>query len=305
VLSYLFSDHLGSTTVTTDSSGTKTAEMRYKPWGETRYTSGTTPTARHYTGQYEETGIGLYFYNARWYDPVLGRFAQADTLIPQAGNPLAWDRYAYGFNNPSRYTDPTGHFTKDEIKEYFGVDTWDEVLKHFQKGGELEGCWGWLTVLEKAEIGDEIAIKWDKNQLPSGHPEVEDIYKGKFSKDKTGRLNIMGEDSYMDQMKAGKYGAEYSLFHYASDDAKRAAAAFIVIATDLLIGIPIFYFAVLSGQPLLMKAGEFLETSVVLPVNILGVKMWLDASHGKLEEVLNIQAIPDPRLPNPYQEPVR
>jgi RHS repeat-associated protein len=109
VLSYLFSDHLGSTTVTADSSATKTAEMRYKPWGETRYTSGTTPTARHYTGQYEESGIGLYFYNARWYDPLLGRFAQADTLIPQPGSPLAWDRFAYTLNNPVNFTDPSGH----------------------------------------------------------------------------------------------------------------------------------------------------------------------------------------------------
>ncbi|RME57530.1 hypothetical protein D6779_08480, partial [Candidatus Parcubacteria bacterium] len=48
-------------------------------------------------------------YNARWYDPQLGRFAQADTLIPGAAGPLAWDRYAYTLNNPLRYTDPGGH----------------------------------------------------------------------------------------------------------------------------------------------------------------------------------------------------
>ncbi|WP_343414166.1 hypothetical protein [Candidatus Amarolinea dominans] len=30
---------------------------------------------------------GLYFYNARYYDPALGRFTQADTLIPNPGNP--------------------------------------------------------------------------------------------------------------------------------------------------------------------------------------------------------------------------
>ena len=61
------------------------------------------------TGQRLEAKIGLYFYNARWHAPVLGRFAQADTLIPGAGNPLALDRYAYVMNNPLRYTDPSGH----------------------------------------------------------------------------------------------------------------------------------------------------------------------------------------------------
>jgi len=47
------------------------AELRYKAWGETRYTWGTTPTTVRFTGQREESAIGLYFYNARWYDPVV------------------------------------------------------------------------------------------------------------------------------------------------------------------------------------------------------------------------------------------
>jgi len=38
---------------------------------------------------------------------------QPDSLVPGAGNPLAWDRYAYTLNNPVRYTDPSGHFCAD------------------------------------------------------------------------------------------------------------------------------------------------------------------------------------------------
>ena len=45
----------------------------------------------------------------RGYDPRLGRFVQADSIVPGAGNPLAWDRYAYTLNNPVRYIDPSGH----------------------------------------------------------------------------------------------------------------------------------------------------------------------------------------------------
>ncbi|MBN2258031.1 MAG: RHS repeat-associated core domain-containing protein [Anaerolineaceae bacterium] len=51
----------------------------------------------------------MYFYNARWYDPEVGRFIQADTIIPEPGVPLAWDRYAYGYNNPVNRVDPSGH----------------------------------------------------------------------------------------------------------------------------------------------------------------------------------------------------
>jgi RHS repeat-associated protein len=44
--------------------------------------------------------LGLLFYNARWYDPDLGRWAQADTYIPDPGNPADYDRYGYVRNNP-------------------------------------------------------------------------------------------------------------------------------------------------------------------------------------------------------------
>ncbi len=88
-----------------------TVTQLYKPWGEVRYSSGTLPTDYTYTGQYSHTAdFGLMYYNARWYDPALGRFAQADTMVPTASQGTqAWDRFAYGLNNPSRYVDPSGH----------------------------------------------------------------------------------------------------------------------------------------------------------------------------------------------------
>ena len=47
--SFLLGDHLGSTAITASSTGSKVAELRYHPWGGTRYTSGTTPTSYQYT----------------------------------------------------------------------------------------------------------------------------------------------------------------------------------------------------------------------------------------------------------------
>jgi len=80
-LYYLLGDHLGSTSLTANSGGSKVAELRYHPYGETRYTSGTTPTSYQFTGQRNDSSIGLYFYNARYYDPYLNRFIQADTIV--------------------------------------------------------------------------------------------------------------------------------------------------------------------------------------------------------------------------------
>lgn len=109
-VSYLFGDHLGSTSVTANASGTRTAELWYKPWGESRGTPfGATPTTYCFTGQREDASVGLYFYGARYYDSTLGRFIQADTLVPSPGNPQSLNRYAYVLNNPLKYVDSTGH----------------------------------------------------------------------------------------------------------------------------------------------------------------------------------------------------
>lgn len=45
---------------------------------------------------------------------ALGRFAQADTLIPEPGNPMAWDHFSYALNNPVRLSDPSGHKACEE-----------------------------------------------------------------------------------------------------------------------------------------------------------------------------------------------
>jgi RHS repeat-associated protein len=124
---YLLSDHLNSTSLTTDANGAKVSEMRYKPWGELRYTwtsaPATTPAYKMplytYTGQASymddpstsaTEGFGLMFYQSRFYDPQLSRFTQADTIIPESTQGTqAWDRYAGMNNNPIRYNDPSGH----------------------------------------------------------------------------------------------------------------------------------------------------------------------------------------------------
>jgi len=108
ILSFILGDHLGSTSLVTDATGVLVSETRYKAWGEVRYSSATSPTDYTYTGQFSYTAnFGLMYYGARWYDSSLGRFAQADSIIP--GGVQGYDRYAYTANNPVRYVDPSGH----------------------------------------------------------------------------------------------------------------------------------------------------------------------------------------------------
>ncbi|MEL7626128.1 MAG: RHS repeat-associated core domain-containing protein [Anaerolineaceae bacterium] len=91
--------------------GTLVSITLYEPWEVTRYQTGTNITDYAYTGQMREGDI--YYYGARWYDPSIGRFMQADTIVPMASQGTqAFDRYAYVNNNPLRYIDPTGQWCR-------------------------------------------------------------------------------------------------------------------------------------------------------------------------------------------------
>ena len=128
----------------------------------TRYMLETLPTQYTFTGQYSHmsdeatdlgaAGFGLLFYNARWYDPALGRFAQADTIVP--GGVQGLDRYAYTNNAPINYVDPSGHFTEEAIWNY----AFEECDGDYQCATDLYGTWkadeDWWDMLLDAQPGD-------------------------------------------------------------------------------------------------------------------------------------------------------
>jgi RHS repeat-associated protein len=64
---------------------------------------------RNMDAQGSAYSLGLMDYRVRFYSASLGRFTQADTIVPGAGNPQAWNRYTYASNNPILHNDPTGH----------------------------------------------------------------------------------------------------------------------------------------------------------------------------------------------------
>jgi RHS repeat-associated protein len=146
-LYYLHSDHLGSTSLTTDVNGAVVARQYYYPYGGIRPgPNNALPTDITFTGQRMETGLGsLMFFRARFYSPLVGRFLSADAVVPGAGNPQALNRYSYGLNNPLKYTDPTGHDVDCAVGEARSVcqstqpdtsPTWEELF-----GISLEGQW--------------------------------------------------------------------------------------------------------------------------------------------------------------------
>jgi RHS repeat-associated protein len=154
-LFYIHTDHLGSTSLMSDSGGALVVDSvaRYLPYGRWRTEPTADLTDRAYTGQKHNMDIGLYYYNARYYAPGIGRFISADTIVPDPTNPQQFNRYTYVLNNPIVLVDPTGHFSEAAIFEYlynmYG-DDWYSVYQAWQADTE------WWELITTASAGDTI-----------------------------------------------------------------------------------------------------------------------------------------------------
>jgi len=115
---YFHKDHLGSSTVMTDTLGTALETGGYLPYGIQRENPGITLTNYKFTDQELDTESGLYNYDARLYDPVIARFISPDSIVPDLYDPQSLNRYAYCRNNPLNAIDPEGETTRVIVTNY-------------------------------------------------------------------------------------------------------------------------------------------------------------------------------------------
>ncbi|MCA3163355.1 MAG: RHS repeat-associated core domain-containing protein [Burkholderiales bacterium] len=97
-------DALGSVIAQTQDNQSTLAGYSYSPYGQTQSTGNTEGDSVQYTGR-ENDHNGLYYYRARYYDPVLKRFLSEDP-IGLAGGSLSF--YSYVEGNPVQFVDPEG-----------------------------------------------------------------------------------------------------------------------------------------------------------------------------------------------------
>ncbi len=127
---YFHKDHLQSSTAVTNELGEKLETTEYFPFGLERNRTGSSASNYKFTDQELDPESGLYNYDARLYDPVIGIFITPDTIIQDFYDSQSLSRYAYVRNNPLKYIDPTGHYRSSEFLRTTipGQVSWDHGM---------------------------------------------------------------------------------------------------------------------------------------------------------------------------------
>ncbi|MCK4261207.1 MAG: hypothetical protein KAX49_19690, partial [Halanaerobiales bacterium] len=144
---YYHHDNLGSTVLMIDTEGEVVFEQEYAPFGQDLHKAGTYEKSPYdveagmkYTGQIADVDTGLYYYNARYYDPEIGRFNREDEYHGDVFRPQGLNPYVYVLNNALKYVDPSGNIginisstdgggiaTEEDAREF--EDYWNSVFK--------------------------------------------------------------------------------------------------------------------------------------------------------------------------------
>jgi len=117
---YSVSNNIGSTVLTLKDTGEIKQRLRYDAFGKARivYDSDVSSTINEWSGFTSKEGftghehmydLDLIHMKGRIYDPTTGRFLQADVIVQAPQQILSYNRYAYVWNNPLVFVDPSGY----------------------------------------------------------------------------------------------------------------------------------------------------------------------------------------------------
>lgn len=105
---YHLPDALGSVRQITDPTGQVLQTRRYDPFGGLQTSTGFAQTAYGFAGEEQDPTTGQVYLRARTYNPETGRFLQQDPVMGTPNQPRTLHNYAYSFNNPVNFVDPSG-----------------------------------------------------------------------------------------------------------------------------------------------------------------------------------------------------
>lgn len=124
---YMYNGHADVTALINAATGTVDATYYYDAFGNITESIGNVNNNITYAGYQWDEETGLYYLNARMYDPKITRFLQEDTYLGDPNDPLSLNLYTYAANNPIIYYDPTGHkYVRKEVAPGYYDRVWVE-----------------------------------------------------------------------------------------------------------------------------------------------------------------------------------
>ncbi|MDD4049321.1 MAG: hypothetical protein PHI90_11025, partial [Clostridia bacterium] len=117
---YMYNGHADVTALIDATTGDIAGTYYYDAFGNILEQTGDVNNSITYAGYQYDEETGLYYLNARMYDPKIARFLQEDTYSGNAADPLSLNCYTYCNNNPVSYYDPDGHFLRVIVGGFVG-----------------------------------------------------------------------------------------------------------------------------------------------------------------------------------------
>jgi len=303
---YLLGDHLGSTSITTDVNGAKVSEMRYKPWGEVRYswTAGPSTTPAYtlpsytFTGQYSymddpsttgvTEGFGLMFYGARMYDPAVGRFTSADTITLLPPKDAKHNNFFIAL---------TVDFHETDILKYLNAVNYKDALENEIQPPEKDNQFGKQntpkddsTKKGAADLRKALQLE-DRSTSYTQDESVETM----SALNKIGKMPQANEQSKVKAFDKNRdlpfgfvYSNELDRYSYVKScpsrytdpsghqctDAQLLGAALLITVADLFVGIPLAVVIIMTGVVSPVAIAAEIGELVIVAINI-GIVVWV------------------------------
>lgn len=156
-LYYMYNGHADVNALIDATTGVVRASYYYDAFGNVQeqkyYTANGEETSQKinnnitYAGYQYDDETGLYYLNARMYDPKIARFLQEDTYRGDLNDSLSLNLYTYCSNNPIMYWDPTGHKAKGVVLKLGSTGTDVEIIQR------LMVQYGYLQMPEGVKYG--------------------------------------------------------------------------------------------------------------------------------------------------------
>ena len=225
---FFHKDHLGSSSFMTNDEGVKIEETEYFPFGSEREHTGLVVSNYKFTDQEHDQETALYNYDARLYDPIIGRFINSDSINHNVFNPQLLDKYSYVKNNPLSNIDPTGNipiptYRENGASKGFVIDN-QKPNNHNDYSNYRADLYGTVKEGKKMQRGAERAGQGSTDFLETAN-DMLDTSKKVSEKEANERLQDARKDCRegMNEVQEGFAGA----VHEGADTVIDATGGFV------------------------------------------------------------------------------